>query len=161
MAETFLVAWRRRADVPAGEGARLWLYGVARRVLANQRRGELRRSALGSRLRAELPALVSDPAGAVADRTEAVRALSQLGEADREVVELTAWEGLDSREVAEVLGITPVAARARLCRARNRLRGLLGHDPVPTAAPPPTPAPRASRLPRLRLVRRSRCGWSG
>ena len=131
VAETFLVAWRRRADVPAGEAARLWLYGVARRILANQRRGDLRRSALGSRLRAELPAAVPDPAGPVAVRTDAVRALAQLGEADREVVELTAWEGLDSREVAEVLGITPVAARARLSRARHRLRGLLGHDPVP------------------------------
>ena len=131
VAETFLVAWRRRAEVPPGEAARLWLYGVARRVLANQRRGELRRSALGSRLRAELPAVVPDPAEAVAGRTDAARALTQLGEADREVVELTAWEGLDSREVAEVLGITPMAARARLSRARQRLRGLLGHDPVP------------------------------
>jgi RNA polymerase sigma factor (sigma-70 family) len=131
VAETFLVAWRRRADVPAGEAARLWLYGVARRVLANQRRGELRRSALGSRLRAELPTVVPDLAGAVVGQTDAFRALAQLGKADREVVELTAWEGLDSREVADVLGITPVAARARLSRARNRLRGLLGHDPVP------------------------------
>jgi RNA polymerase sigma factor (sigma-70 family) len=131
VAETFLVAWRRRAEVPAGEATRLWLYGVARRVLANQRRGELRRSALGSRLREELPSVVPDPAGALADRTDAIRALAQLRNGDREVVELTAWEGLDSREIAEVLGITPVAARARLSRARSRLRGLLGHDPVP------------------------------
>jgi len=131
VAETFLVAWRRRAEVPPGEAARLWLYGVARRVLANQRRGELRRSALGSRLRAELPVVVLDPASGVAERTDAARALARLGAVDREVVELTAWEGLDSREVAEVLGITPVAARARLSRARRRLRALLGHDPVP------------------------------
>ena len=131
VAETFLVAWRRRADVPAGEGARLWLYGVARRVLANQRRGELRRSALGGRLRAELPAVVPDPAGGVAERADATRALTRLAKVDREVVELTAWEGLDSREVAEVLGITPMAARARLSRARRRLRVVLGHDPVP------------------------------
>ena len=131
VAETFLVAWRRRDDVPAGEDARLWLYGVTRRVLANQRRGALRRSALGGRLRAELPGVLPDLAGAVADRTDTARALARLGSADREVVELTAWEGLDSREVAEVLGITPMAARARLSRARQRLRGLLGHDPVP------------------------------
>ena len=56
---------------------------------------------------------------AVAERTDAARALARLGAADREVVELTAWEGLDSREVAEVLGITPMAARARLSRARR------------------------------------------
>jgi hypothetical protein len=41
-------------DVPAGDEARLWLYGVARRVLANHRRGETRRGALADRLRAEL-----------------------------------------------------------------------------------------------------------
>ena len=45
-AETFLVAWRRLGDVPAGEEARLWLFGAARRVLANQRRGVRRRDAL-------------------------------------------------------------------------------------------------------------------
>jgi RNA polymerase sigma-70 factor (ECF subfamily) len=39
VAETFLVAWRRLDDVPPGAQARLWLYGVARRQLANQRRG--------------------------------------------------------------------------------------------------------------------------
>lgn len=130
VAETFLVAWRRRAEVPQGEAARLWLYGVARRVLANQRRGDLRRSALGGRLRSELPSVVPGHEAAVAAATDVARAVAQLGDADREVLELTAWEGLDSVEVADVLGITSVAARARLSRARNRLRGLLG-DPVP------------------------------
>jgi RNA polymerase sigma-70 factor (ECF subfamily) len=138
VAETFLVTWRRRADVPEGEAARLWLYGVARKVLANQRRGDLRRSALGGRLRAELPVVVPDPTDAVAGRTDAMRALAQLRPADREVVELTAWEGLDSRGVADVLGITPFAARARLSRARRRLRELLGHDPVPERKGGPT-----------------------
>lgn len=53
VAETFLVAWRRLADVPEGEGARLWLYGVARRTLAARSpttaaaRGVVRRSESG------------------------------------------------------------------------------------------------------------------
>lgn len=51
VAETFLVAWRRLDDVPTGSDARLWLFGTARRVLANQRRGALRRSRLADRLR--------------------------------------------------------------------------------------------------------------
>src|SRR3954452_21281203 len=59
VAETFLVAWRRDADVPRGAGARLWLYGVARRTLANQLRGERRRSRLAARMRAELPAVLA------------------------------------------------------------------------------------------------------
>src|SRR5262249_27147731 len=54
VAETFLVAWRRLADLPVGDEAPLWLYGVARRVLANQRRGERRRVRLAEQLRAEL-----------------------------------------------------------------------------------------------------------
>jgi RNA polymerase sigma-70 factor, ECF subfamily len=54
VAETFLTAWRRLDDVPPGDRAMLWLYGVARRVLANHRRGERRRSDLSDRLRAEL-----------------------------------------------------------------------------------------------------------
>ena len=97
-----------------------------------------RRSSLGGRLRIELPTVVPDPAAWVAGRTDAVRALARLRPDDREVVELTAWEGLDTKEVADVLGITPVAARARLSRARKRLRDLLGHDPVPASAAPTT-----------------------
>lgn len=42
VAETFTIAWRRIEEVPKGDEARLWLYGVARRVLANHRRGERR-----------------------------------------------------------------------------------------------------------------------
>jgi hypothetical protein len=54
IAETFLTAWRRLDEIPRDPQARLWLYGVARRVLANHHRGERRRSALADRLRADL-----------------------------------------------------------------------------------------------------------
>ncbi len=56
IAETFLTCWRRLGDVPDGGNARLWLYGVARRVLANHHRGERRQTALADRLRADLAA---------------------------------------------------------------------------------------------------------
>ncbi|MFB4263904.1 RNA polymerase sigma factor [Nonomuraea sp. GTA35] len=56
IAETFTTVWRRLGDVPRGDQARPWLYGVARRVLANHRRGESRRTALAQRLRDELAA---------------------------------------------------------------------------------------------------------
>src|SRR5256714_11167773 len=55
VAETFTTAWRRLRDVPEGEEARLWLYGVARRVLANQRRAERRRLRLAGPLRRQSP----------------------------------------------------------------------------------------------------------
>src|SRR3984885_8000211 len=64
IAETFLTAWRRLEDMPRDPQARLWLYGVARRVLANHHRGERRRSALTDRLRAELALGYDPPEGA-------------------------------------------------------------------------------------------------
>jgi RNA polymerase sigma-70 factor (ECF subfamily) len=129
VAETFLVAWRRLADVPEEPQTRLWLYAVARRVLANHRRGDRRRLALGERLGAELAAWVPDHAQAVADRVRYAAALARLSETDREVVLLHAWEELEPREIADVLGISPVAARSRLSRARARLRDALGETP--------------------------------
>jgi RNA polymerase sigma factor (sigma-70 family) len=56
VAETFLVAWRRLHDVPAGLDARLWLFGVARRILANHQRGERRRARLRAELAVAVPA---------------------------------------------------------------------------------------------------------
>ncbi|HEX6780986.1 MAG TPA: sigma-70 family RNA polymerase sigma factor [Solirubrobacterales bacterium] len=123
VAETFLVAWRRADEVPPGEQARLWLYGVARRALANQRRGERRRERLGERLRADLaPALAEPP-----DPPDpaVLAALESLEPEDREVLRLSAWEELSPSEVAKALGISAVAARSRLHRARRRLRRAL------------------------------------
>src|SRR4051794_39382842 len=72
LAEVMLVAWRRLDDVPAGDEARLWLFGVARRVLANSRRSTERRRRLGERLRQELAAApVQQP---LDGRADAVRA---------------------------------------------------------------------------------------
>jgi RNA polymerase sigma factor (sigma-70 family) len=129
VAETYLIAWRRGADMPEGDEARLWLYGVARRVLANQDRGGRRRERLGARLRERLAAVVvADPAAEVSQRVTVRAALDRLGEVDREVLRLTAWEGLEPREAAEVLNISAAAVRTRLTRARSRLRELLGDE---------------------------------
>ncbi|CCH18582.1 RNA polymerase sigma factor [Micromonospora lupini] len=131
VAETFLVAWRRRQDIPDGGEARLWLYGVARRVLANQHRGGVRRQRLGERLRQQLVVSVADPGSEVPERLAVRAALAGLAEVDREVLMLTVWEGLRPHEVAAVLGVAPAAVRTRLSRARARLRGLVGDDPGP------------------------------
>jgi RNA polymerase sigma-70 factor (ECF subfamily) len=120
LAEVFVVAWRRLDQMPAGVESRLWLYGVARRVLANQRRGERRRHALSERLRAEARVEDYQPAPA-ADVKELALAFGRLPERDREVLALEAWEGLDCGEIATVLGCSRNAARIRLHRARRRL----------------------------------------
>lgn len=132
VSETFVVAWRRLCDVPEGDGARLWLYGVARRTLANHRRGEGRRAALGERLRHDLAHAVPDHAFAVTEQEALRSALSRLADRDREVLELAAWEELEPREIAEVLGISAVAVRSRLSRSRARLRQVLGNDQPPS-----------------------------
>ena len=117
IAETFLTAWRRLSALPDGDEARLWLYAVARRVLANQRRGEARRSALADRLRAELS--VATPSDS---QTGVVReALQKLSPGDRELLMLIGWEGLTPAEAAQVVGSSRTAVRVRLHRARRRL----------------------------------------
>ena len=134
VAETFTVAWRRLAHVPDGDEARLWLYGTARRVLANHERGERRRARLNGRLAAEhQTAEASDPSRGVA-----AAAFARLPSADREVLALVAWEGLDARELARVIGCSPNAARIRLHRARKRLAGELDREGEPVKRPRPT-----------------------
>ncbi|GII87387.1 DNA-directed RNA polymerase sigma-70 factor [Sphaerisporangium siamense] len=122
LAETFTVAWRRVAEIPADGRARLWLYGVARRVLANGRRAESRRSELVERLGAQLAVWsesIGPPGG---DDLDGVRkAFGRLSPDDREVLSLAGWEGLDSEEIATVLGCSRGAVRLRLHRARKRL----------------------------------------
>jgi RNA polymerase sigma-70 factor (ECF subfamily) len=123
VAETFLVAWRRLGEVPPGDEARLWLYGTARRVLANQSRGTRRRDRLTERLRDELrrqlPVRQPPESGAI------LEALAELREGDRELLMLIGWEELTPSEAARALGISPLAARTRLHRARRRLRAAL------------------------------------
>lgn len=129
VAEVFLVVWRRSRDVPPDDEVRLWLYGVARRVLANHHRGGVRRERLGERLRQRLKAAVpTDPGTEVPQRLVVRDALARLGAMDREVLMLTFWEGLEPREIAAVLELSPATVRTRLKRARARLRELVGHD---------------------------------
>jgi RNA polymerase sigma factor (sigma-70 family) len=140
LAETFLTAWRRLDDLPSGDEARLWLYGVARRVLANYYRGERRRSALADRLRGELAdsSLPSEPTG---ERARIATALRALPEQDRELLTLAAWEGLDYGQIAVVLACSRNAVRIRLHRARQRLARELTDQPERFPASPASPAP--------------------
>ena len=118
MAETYIVAWRRLAELPAdAQEQRLWLFGVAYRVIANQRRAAGRRLQLTDRLKAALLP-PSRPSAVLADVADA---LATLSDGDQEILRLAAWEGLSHGEIGLVLGITPNAAAIRLHRARRRL----------------------------------------
>lgn len=122
VADTFLTAWRRRADVPDGS-ERLWLFGVARNMIRNAARSSRRSEAAQHRLRlAHLPEADDPVATGTGERSALIRsALGALSEADREVLMLVAWEELSHAEVGEVLGISANASAIRVHRARKRL----------------------------------------
>lgn len=124
VAEVFLVVWRRPEAVP--EPPVPWLLGTARKVLADQRRGDARTTALHERLAHQRP---GDPAGVASNGDPAdlriLGALATLGESDRELLMLVAWEGLAVTEAAVVLGARPGTVSVRLHRARRRLADAL------------------------------------
>lgn len=136
VAETWVVAWRRRQALPPDDESRLWLFGVARRVLANQRRGRLRQAQLAERLREELVRHEQPPQ--VAD-SPAIRALRSLSATDRDLLTMLAWEQLRPEEIASVLGCTAVAARVRIHRARSRLRTALAAEGLSNQDNEPAP----------------------
>lgn len=128
--EVFLVAWRRRTELPARTLP--WLYGVARRLLANHWRA-----------RRAVPTFVELTETAALDRHDGVvrlvdvrTALFRLSEDDQEILRLVGWEQLSLAEVALVLGCGLAAAKVRLHRARRRLAELLRErpEPVPSIA---------------------------
>ena len=141
VAETFLVAWRRLEDVPPEPKG--WLLGVARRVLANQRRATARRAALT----ASAAATMSPGAHAAEGGSRALRALAKLSERDRDLLLLAAWDGLTADEIAAVVGCSRAAAKVRLHRARRRLQRKLAElDTVDADAVAP-------KLPALEVLR--------
>lgn len=135
-AEVFAVAWRRLDQLPADPLP--WLYGTARRVLANERRGARRRAALVDQLRVTAPS--ATPAREPAELLHA--ALARLPDRDREGLLLVAWEGLSTAQAAQVMGCTPTAMRVRLHRARRRLAAALADlQPGPPHLLPATDHP--------------------
>lgn len=130
--ETFAVVWRRRDLIP--EEPLPWLYGIALRVVANQRRSSQRRRRLDDRLEHEASSRAATPEAvdSLHRRDAFSRAFQHLSEDEREVLRLVAWDGLDTSEAARVLGCSAAAFRVRLHRARRRLSKQLeatGHSP--------------------------------
>jgi RNA polymerase sigma factor (sigma-70 family) len=155
LADVLTTAWRRVGDLPADDGAAAaWLFGIARRTLANHRRGQTRRRALADRLRDHLERRLRETSPAADDAVALRDAVSRLAADDRELLTLVAWDGLGADEAAAILGISAAVARQRLVRARRRLRAELdpatdattGHDGRSTFTPTDTwPRARAER----------------
>jgi RNA polymerase sigma-70 factor (ECF subfamily) len=119
VSQVFVIAWRRLDELP--DDPLPWLYGCARRVLANERRGARRQEAVAARL-AEF-CVPASPVNVAEDRGSTLRrALASLRDSDRELLMLVAWEGLDPGQAAQALGCSRATLAVRLHRARRRLR---------------------------------------
>ena len=126
VSDTFLTAWRRVQDIPAGVNARLWLYKVASHCVTNQQRGQRRYLRLVSRLADNSPpANTTEAEGVAPDHRELHLAFAQLSKSDQELLRLLTWEELSHEQVATVLGITANAVALRARRARRNLRSKL------------------------------------
>lgn len=123
-AEVFAVAWRRRGAIPEGDASRVWLFGVAFRVVGNRYRSSRRRARLTARVQGSMRSSVQFDD--VSDGELLLAALSRLNASDREILKLSNWDDLDRRAIAAVLGISENATDQRLHRARSRLRVELG-----------------------------------
>jgi RNA polymerase sigma-70 factor (ECF subfamily) len=145
VADAFLVAWRRIDELPRhGDDARAWLFGIARNVLLNDRRGAERRRTLGVRLTearsgSQPFSYVDQDADLVVRRVDLARAWSRQSEIHQEALGLAVFEELRAPQAAVVLGISPVAFRLRLSRARRALRLHLDHLPQLSGTPAGTP----------------------
>lgn len=123
LSEVMAVAWRRLDDVPT-DATLAWLYGVARKQLANARRRSDRHSS--PRVQVRTPASQASAEDEVVGRLTVQAAIDGLTSSEREVILLTAWEGLTPSELAVALGISLNAAGVRLSKARAHFRSNLG-----------------------------------
>jgi RNA polymerase sigma factor (sigma-70 family) len=144
VADVFTTAWRRLSEVPDPPADLLWLYGVARRVVAGKRRSARRMVRLVARLQSTAEPASAGTGGQVPDRL--LEAVAMLRPAEREAIKLVHWEQLSHDEAARVLGCSANAIAIRVHRARNRLRQALAELAEPDSAQPGGRSERAATL---------------
>lgn len=131
-ADTFVVAWRRREDLPADRPLP-WLYGVAYKVLGNQWRTLNRQRRVTERMRGHAANPDPGPEPQVvraAEEVQVLRALESVRPEDREIIRLAAWEEMGRDDIAAIFDCSPNAATKRLNRALDNLASALGSDRV-------------------------------
>lgn len=135
LADTYLVAWQKRDQMPPGAETRPWLFGVARNLMrrGNELRG--RTAAAARALAAELERSGAVcPAPDLGDSDPVFAAIHELPDLEQEIITMLIWDELPPREVAAILGLTPNVVRVRAHRARARLKAALGEAPPGTTS---------------------------
>lgn len=140
--DVFLTAWRKLDDVPPDGEALFWLYGVARRALANHRRSTARRLRLAPHLREATLVEFDGPEDHLVQHEEARtirRVLSTLRVKDQEIIRLAYWDELPHDVIGRLVGCSRSAVDVRLHRAVRRLRKALAtSERMPIADMPRT-----------------------
>jgi RNA polymerase sigma factor (sigma-70 family) len=128
VSETFLIAWRRRDQLPSRDRELAWLYAIAFRVISNQRRSRDRRNRLTVRIALEREA--SDtPASSESSEVESImNVVKYLRSDERVLLEHVYWERLTYREIAVIMGVSENAVGTRINRAKKNLRTLLDEN---------------------------------
>jgi RNA polymerase sigma factor (sigma-70 family) len=130
-AETFAIAYRRRASFDSSLAARPWLLGISTLLLRAHWREEKQSLALEARVARQRNATATttdDAALATALAPQLATALAGLSGDQRDALLLHAWGELSSAEIAVTLGLPAATVRSRLFRARARVREVLGGD---------------------------------
>jgi RNA polymerase sigma-70 factor, ECF subfamily len=123
--ETYLQAWRRRGQLRDQSATLVWLLTIAKNLWNDRLRRKARRPPASEPLGDEHTSAVPGPDQDTLlreDLRRVLEAIDALPQRQREVLHLSACEGLSPGQVAAVLGITSEAAKASLCEARKRLR---------------------------------------
>ena len=103
---------------PSRGSARGWLFGIARNAALD----ELRKRKRELPLTHEPAAPVADPTGDLEREVTVARALASLPAAERELISLKFYAGLNNSEIAEATGISATNVGTRVHRAMTRLR---------------------------------------
>ena len=126
--DVFLVVHRRLQDFE-GPCMRSWLYGIARRVASDYRRGAKRAVTRVSTMAD--PDVHPSPHGVgtrVAAASMVQQFLAELDDDKREVFVLTEVEGMTAREIADMLGINANTVSARLRAARLKFARVVSRE---------------------------------
>lgn len=130
-ADVFVVVWRRLDDCPAGAEARLWIYGIARNIVANRRRTTAKSAILAQRVARATETTEPGPEPVVVRRSEYREldaALAKLPARYREVLILAEWDGLDRESIAQLEGVSRAAIDQRVSRAYKKLARLMNRN---------------------------------
>lgn len=117
VAETFLIAWRQRAE----RGRKPWLLAVAHNVIGTRYRSRDRQERLISRLATAPASQGANPIDGIDLRQPLREALRELNVDELEAILLVGWDDLSPKDAASVAGCSRTAMRMRLLRARRQL----------------------------------------